>query len=789
MHTYLSTATSIGEFSDGRRLQMLIDSVSDYAIYLLDTEGVVNSWNTGAERIKGYHAAEVIGQHYSRFFTLEDQANGLPTRNLDIARQTGRCDSEGWRVRKDGTRFWATAAIYAVYENGKLVGYAKITRDITERAATRRALLESEQRFRLLVDGVTDDAIFMLDSRGIVSNWNSGAQRLKGYTAEEIVGQHFSRFYVLEDRANGVPARVLDTAARAGHFETEGWRLRKDGGRFWASVVIDAIRDSRGTLLGFAKVTRDITERHTAQEALRQSERQLRLLVESVTDYALYTLDPNGIVTNWNTGAERIKGYAPDEIVGQHFSRFYTEQERAAGMPAHALAVAAAEGRFEAESWRVRKDGTLFWANVVIDPIKDEQGQLLGFAKITRDLTERRKAQLELEEARVRSEHAKKMEVLGQLTGGVAHDFNNLLMIVSGHLPTLKELVATHPKGLRAVEAIRLAAQQGASLTRQLLSFSRRQTLNPAAVDVVTRIEGIKSMLGSSLGNAVRLLTSLPLDIWTVKVDTNEFELAVVNIILNARDAMQEGGVITISAENAQLRTQDSAAGVQGDFVAITIADTGCGIAPDILARVFDPFFTTKQAKGSGLGLSQVHGFAHQSGGTVMIGSKLGKGTRVTLYLPRTVDAIRQEESSPPQPVLGDSTVLLVEDNPEVLKATTALLEELGYKVHTTAHAQGALEVLEQRKFDLLVTDIVMAGATDGLGLARIARERYPDLPIVLVTGYSQSAEAASKEFTVLRKPYQLADLNRASARAFARKQSDAKLVHLYNRMPKPADS
>ncbi len=384
--------------SEAHHLALLIDAVADYAIYMLDPDGFVTTWNTGAERIKGYRAIEIIGQHFSRFFTPEDQANRLPERILTQAKATGRHEAEGWRVRKDGRRFWANAIIQPIRdEDGALIGFAKITRDITERMAAQSALQESERRFRILVDGVIDYAICMLDPSGVVTNWNAGAERLTGYSADEIIGQHFSKFYTKEDRATGLPARVLDQAARHGRYEAEGWRLRKDGSRFCASVVVDAIYNTRGALEGFAKVTRDITERQSAHKTLRDSERQFRLLVSNVTDYALYMLDPNGIITSWNAGAQRIKGYSADEIIGQHFSRFYTERDRAAGAPSRALYTAAIEGRFEAEAWRVRKDGSLFWASVILDPIRDESGNLIGFAKITRDITERREAQIALQ--------------------------------------------------------------------------------------------------------------------------------------------------------------------------------------------------------------------------------------------------------------------------------------------------------------------------------------------------------------------------------------------------------
>lgn len=297
-------------------------------------------------------------------------------------------------------------------------------------------------RYRTLVDAIVDYAIYMLDPDGRVISWNTGASRFKGYTEREILGEHFSRFYTDEDRASGLPKRALATAAREGRFEAEGWRVRKDGERFWAHVIIDAIRDKDGELVGYAKITRDLTERRAAEQVLRRSEEQFRLLVQGVTDYAIYMLTPNGEVSSWNPGARRIKGYEPQEIIGQHFSRFYTDEDRVAGLPVKALAIASTEGRFENEGWRIRKDGSRFWASVIIDAIRDDSGELLGFAKVTRDVTEKREAEEALQLAQRELFQAQKMEAVGQLTGGIAHDFNNLLMAVLGSLEIAKKRAA-----------------------------------------------------------------------------------------------------------------------------------------------------------------------------------------------------------------------------------------------------------------------------------------------------------------------------------------------------------
>jgi PAS domain S-box-containing protein len=566
-----------------------------------------------------------------------------------------------------------------------------------------------------------------------------------------------------------LPARVLETATREGRYEAEGWRVRKDGSRFWASVVVDAIRTPKGDLIGFAKVTRDITERRAAQEALRESERQFRLLVAGVTDYALFMLDPNGIVTSWNVGAERIKGYRAEEIIGHHFSRFYPERDRAAGAPARALQTATQEGRAETEGWRMRKDGTLFWANAVIDAVHDEQGRLIGFAKITRDITERRKAQLALEEAQLQRAHAQKMEALGKLTGGVAHDFNNLLMVVAGHVQTIKKQLGEDPRVTRAAEAIEVAAKRGAALTRQLLTFSRRQAIQPIVVSVEERLETLRNMLASSFEGAAKLTTIVGPQVWRIRVDPNEFELALVNVILNARDALPKGGVITVSAENVVLVPTDTEQRLQGEFVALRISDTGTGIAPDVLPKVFDPFFTTKDAsRGSGLGLSQVHGFVHQSGGTVTIASDLGKGTTVTLYFPRSRDDVTLEVTTPDVENVSGGRVLVVEDNPDVTDVTVNMLEQLGYAVDAVGDAAAALDRLARHEYELVVADIVMPGEMDGVKLAEMLRERNPDLPVLLVTGYSEALRHGTREFTVLRKPFELSELSRAAANLIA---------------------
>ncbi len=415
-----------------------------------------------------------------------------------------------------------------------------------------RRLIDGERTFRLLVNGVIDYAIYMLDPDGFVSSWNAGAERIKQYSADEIIGQHFSKFYTPEDLALSLPEKALAQSLQWGTFSAIGWRVRKDGSRFLASVVIDPIYED-GALLGYAKITRDISQQQDAQRALASSEDKFRLLVSNVTDYALYMLSPEGIVTNWNAGGERIKGYKASEIVGQNFSKFYSEADRAAGRPARALEIARTAGRYEEEGWRVRKDGSFFWASVVIDPIHSDSGDFLGFAKITRDITERREAQQRLQRVERQLAESQKMDALGQLTGGVAHDFNNLLMIISGSAQALKRVAAHDPRAIKALQAIEVAAQRGGALTKQLLTFARRQQLNPQPIHVAHSVATLSDVLTSGAGTNVQLIIDVSPDTWPVIADAAEFETALVNLVINSRDAMPKGGTITVQAKNVQI--------------------------------------------------------------------------------------------------------------------------------------------------------------------------------------------------------------------------------------------
>ncbi|MGA2815683.1 MAG: MASE1 domain-containing protein [Xanthobacteraceae bacterium] len=518
------------------------------------------------------------------------------------------------------------------------------------------------------------------------------------------------------------------------------------------SAAMATRRDTETRLL----LAQDQLNRQLAQTnlALESSRRDYQILIEGVVDYAIFLLDTAGRVASWNSAAKQIIGYTSDEIVGKHFGIFYRPDERRAGEPKRALELAIQRGKHEVEGWRIRKNGTPFFVTGSVSSILDNDGNLIGFANVIRDATERRDAQEKLVQAREQLAMAQKMEAIGKLTGGIAHDFNNLLMIIGGNAQTFKRLL--DPKLPRAIEAIQTAAKRGESLTRQLLTFARRQHLSPTVVDLNACISDMRTMIESSLrGNIVYKEVNDP-GVWPVKVDLAELELAIVNIAVNARDAMPNGGTFSIAMGN--VTTEDAADVLNNEFVAIQFSDTGTGIPPDLLTKIFDPFFTTKEVgKGTGLGLSQVYGFAHQAGGLVKADSKVGQGTTLTIYLPALpAGEIASEDLSALdiQPSQRPA-VLIVDDSAEVAEVTSSLFEHLGYDTLYRESADAALKLLaDGTKIDLVFSDIVMPGTIDGVGLASEIRSQYPHLPVVLTTGYSEAARAAPADLRILRKPF-----------------------------------
>jgi PAS domain S-box-containing protein len=478
---------------------------------------------------------------------------------------------------------------------------------------------------------------------------------------------------------------------------------------------------------------------------LEESERRFRMLVEGVTDYAIFMLDPAGIVVNWNPGAQRIKGYQPAEIVGQHFSRFYTDEDRENRVPHNAIETAARTGKYETEGWRVRKDGTQFWASVVINAIRNSQGEVIGFAKVTRDLTERRAT-----EQRLQQSH--KMEGIGQLTGGVAHDFNNLLTIIIGNLEALQRHL--QEDGLdkvtlqRSADSAMRGARRAESITQRLLAFSRQQPLEPRSVDVGRLVTSMSDLLRRTIGEQIAVETVLAGGLWRAYADPNQLEVAIINLAVNARDAMPNGGKLTLETSNVHLDERYAAARVEvlpGQYVMLAVTDNGVGMPSEVKAKAFDPFFTTKDVgQGTGLGLSQVYGFVKQSRGHVMIYSEVGEGTTIKIYLPRFHSDAADAEEELVQPVSRgrkSETILVVEDDEDVRNYSSESLRELGYDVLEAPTARAALQVLEKHaEIAVIFTDIGLPGGMNGRQLVEEARKRLPTLKALFTTGYARNA-------------------------------------------------
>jgi PAS domain S-box-containing protein len=720
-------------------LRLLIDSVQDYAIFMLDPTGRVMTWNVGAQRCKGYAADEIIGRHFSTFYRAPDVAAGKCEYELEVAARAGRFEEEDWRVRKDGSEFWANVVITPMHGgDGTLVGFAKVTRDLTERRSAVEQRRRDEERFRLLIESVRDYAIFILDPSGIVATWNPGAARIKGYEPDEIIGRHFSVFYPEADVLAGKCDMELDIAAREGRFEDEGWRVRKDGSRLWANVVITALRDETGALTGFGKVTRDLTERKAAEERRRVEDQRFALLVSSVKDYALFILDPAGNVATWNTGAERIKGYTAQEIVGSHFSRFYPEDDVRAGKCEHELATAAREGSFEDEGWRIRKDGSRFWANVVISAIHDELGNLVGYSKVTRDLTERKRSEDEIA-ARKAAEHANRTK--DEFLAMLGHELRNPLAPIVSAIQLLK--LRDDKKSAREHQVIERQVRQMVHLVDDLLDVSR---ISRGKIELKKAPMDLRDALAKASEIAIPLFERKRQDFevrvppFPLVVDGDDARLTQVfaNLLNNAAKYTGEGGRITLTVRHNRTH------------IVAEVQDNGIGIEPGLLSRVFELFVQGYQDAdraegGLGIGLTLVRSLVHLHGGEVEARSGgVDAGSTFLVRLP-AVDQILEVETTPEPSVILSAApgkrrqVLLVDDNEDARMLLADLLARFGHSVKAAADGPSALAVLEVFKPDVAILDIGLPGM-DGYELAMRIREMpdHKQLRLFALTGYGQ---------------------------------------------------
>jgi PAS domain S-box-containing protein len=714
-------------------LRTLVSSVQDYAILVLDPQGRILTWNAGAEHIKGYTAAEIVGSHFSRFYPEVDITAGKPEHELTVAKATGRFEDEGWRLRKDGTAFWANVVITRlVNERGELLGFGKVTRDLTERRRQEEIVKLSEERFRTLVEGVRDYAIFMLDTSGHVATWNAGAQQIKGYTAAEAIGMHFSKFYPPEALRRGLPDTELHGATLDGRYEDEGWRLRKDGSRFWANVIITAIRDTSGKLSGFSKITRNLTERRRHEDDLKSSEERFRLLVDGVSEYAIMMLDQDGFVSSWNAGAERIKGYKSHEILGKHVSHFYPSEAIVANKPWRDLATAREQGRILDEGWRVRKDGTLFWASTVVTALHDSDGNAYGFAKVTQDLTQRRHAE-------TLADTAQRMH---EFIAMLAHELRNPLA------PIRNAVALMGRKGLNdpTLESMRQTIdRQSVLLTRlldELLDVNRiargKLSIEREPIDVqevlARSLETVRPFIDA---HGHKLEVSLPKDPLPVLGDSVRLTQAIVNMVNNAAKYTRPGGTIWLSAA------------LRGAEVELRVRDNGIGIEREMLEKVFDLFVQLDPANtsvgGLGVGLALVRRITELHGGSVQARSEgRGRGSEFILRLPLSIRQLRviKPEIPAAEGSLRRLRVLVVDDNLDAADTLTLLLESMGQDVATVYDGAAAIAAAQTFQPELVLLDIGMPNMS-GYDVARElqAVRALPTMTLVAITGWGQEGD------------------------------------------------
>jgi len=633
---------------------------------------------------------------------------------------------------------------------------------MTEDAGIELRSLASQHPFRVLVSSIADYAIFMLDPQGIVTTWNLGAERIKGYKADEIVGKHFSAFYPADVAAKRYPEYELEVAAKVGRFEDEGWRVRKDGSLFWANVVITALRDDAGRLIGFGKVTRDLTERRAHEESLRQSEERFRLLVDGVVEYALFMLDANGRVVTWNTGAQRINGYSADEIIGKHLSVFYPKDAVDSGWPEHELQVAAAEGRYQEEGWRVRKDGSRFWAHVTITALRDESGHLRGYAKLTRDLSERKRAQTREEYAALRdqmleAERAARIEakrtvhMKDEFLATLSHELRTPLNAILGWTQVLRMRAKGSEESqlLQALTVIERNARAQVQLIDDLLELSRilagqvrLDVQRVALVDVIRN--AMESVQPAADAKGVRLESVLDARRGIVSGDAARLQQIVWNLLSNAIKFTPKGGRIQVLLERVN------------SHIEIAVTDTGIGISAEFLPHVFGRFTQqdstpARKYGGLGLGLAISKQLVELHGGSISAKSAgEGKGAAFIVRLPLVLvdggeERPEEDAASAPAalPDLHGTHVLVVDDEADARDLVRNVLESQRARVTTLASADEALEFLEASRPDVIISDVGMAGV-DGYQMMRTFREREPKgrtVPALALTAFARSED------------------------------------------------
>jgi PAS domain S-box-containing protein len=747
------------------RFVAMVDSATDYALFSTDAAGRIVTWNPGAANIFGWGSEEALGQPSDMIFTPEDRAARAPELEREGARREGKAADERWHLRKDGSRFFASGQLMRLRDGEE--GYLKIVRDRTEQRKAEADLAESEAKFRAITESV-DQMIWSTLPDGYHDYYNQRWYEYTGVPEGSTDGEAWNDLFHPEDqsRAWDVWRRSLQT----GETYRIEYRLRHRSGQYrWVLGRAQPVRDPDGRITRWFGTCTDIQEIVEAREVLARSREELEREISERTRerdrvwrvsrdlYVVCGFD--GLYRGVNPAWSDQLGYPPDELAGTRFDALVHPDDRPSTQRAFDRLV---QGEVVTDfDVRVRSsDGSYRWYSWTCVP------EDAAFYAAGRDVTARKELEEQLRQAQ-------KMETVGQLTGGVAHDFNNLLQIVTGNLEILlRNLPADAPRLRRSAENAMTGAKRAAVLTQRLLAFSRRQPLAPKPIEVNRLVGHMSEILHRTLGETVELETALAPDLWRVEADPNQLENALLNLAINARDAMPNGGKLTIETANQNLEGISLSEGAEtrpGDCVTIRVSDTGVGMNEETLARVFEPFFTTKEVgKGTGLGLSQVYGFVKQSGGQVRLFSEPGRGTAVRIDLPRLVgkpeEPVELNELAAP-PGRSGETILVCEDNDDVRAYSVEVLRELGYRVLEAHDGSSALRLLERQegRVDLLFTDIVLPSGTNGAQLAELARAARPGLKVLFTTGYARDAMVhhgrLDRGVELITKPFGYADL------------------------------
>jgi PAS domain S-box-containing protein len=614
---------------------LLLQGFSE-AIFMLDKYGYIMYSNSAATTLTGYSESEMVNKPFYFLYNDDQYVNSIKGEyELNLAYKGGKFISEGWKRRKDESIFWAEMILAPLYnEKNSLIGYSLLLRDISEKKKAELEQRENEERYRLMVEGVRDYAIFLLDAEGYIMTWNDGAKCIKGYSSYEIIGKHFSVFYTAEDLESKKPERELKIAIETGKYEEEGWRVKKNGSFFWVSVVITALYNENNKLIGFSKVTRDLTERKQAEEALRQSEERYRSLVEQVTDYGIFMLDEKGRIVSWNEGAKKIKGYTAEEIIGKYFSIFYSEEDRRNGKPAYELKIAKEEGKYEEEGWRLRKDGSRFWANIVITAVYNAKGILIGYSKVTRDLTEKKETEKALRdsydkyrqlsnELKIKNaELSYANKELEQFTSIVSHDLQEPIRTIKSFLQLIEmklnneqyeDLNTYISKSINAANKMRELIQnllQYAQLTKSETieeSVNVNELVNDALQNIKASVDANKTKI------------TIESEVDTIQGDRVQLVQLVQNLLSNA--------IKFTESDNPQIVIKCIR---EDGHVKFAVSDNGIGIAEGDLNKIFEIFkrlHTKKEYPGTGIGLAICKKVVDRHHGRIWPESKPGKGT------------------------------------------------------------------------------------------------------------------------------------------------------------------